>query len=58
MAAEFIFSDGVSSFRIRSYNSKLCTDMALTPTGFAGTESLDEGVTGDWINIESLPTTE
>lgn len=30
------------------------TDMTLTTTGFAGTESLDDGLTGDWLHIKDL----
>lgn len=58
MAAEFIFTDGVDTFRIQARDSKLKTDMALNATGFDGTESLDEGVTGDWKNLESIPPDE
>lgn len=26
-------------------------DIELNPTGFDGTESTDDGLTGDWLNI-------
>jgi hypothetical protein len=55
MADEFIFTDGVDTFRIQARDSKLKTDMALNATGFAGSETTDEGVTGDWMNLESIP---
>jgi type II secretory pathway component PulL len=62
MAAEFNFTDenGIIAFRIQARNvsgaDRLCTDQVLTATGFDGSESLDEGVTGDWINLETVPT--
>lgn len=38
-----------SRYGIRDGN--FVVDKELTATGFAGTESTDDGVTGDWINI-------
>jgi hypothetical protein len=66
MATEFIFKDDVDptadAFRIQARNdgtgTKLCTDMVLNATGFAGAESLDEGGTGDWMNLDKIPPDE
>lgn len=58
MPAEYIFTDGVDSFRIQTRNGKFNTDMALTVTGFDGDESTDGGVTGDWMNLEAIPPDE
>jgi len=32
-------------------------DMVLTPLGFDGVESLDGGLTGDWMNVELITAT-
>jgi hypothetical protein len=32
-------------------------DMELTPLGFDGVQSVDEGVTGDWIRKEEIHAT-
>jgi hypothetical protein len=58
MAAEQVYTDGVDTFRIQARGGHLCTDMELTATGFDGTESTDEGVTGDWVNLETIPPIE
>lgn len=55
MASELELTDGVDTFRLIIRNSKLCTDQTLTPAGFAGAESIDGGVTGDWVNWEEMP---
>ena len=55
MATELVLTDGADTFRIVIRDSQLCTDQTLTPTGFAGDESLDGGATGDWINWEAIP---
>lgn len=39
------YRDGVRS-------GKFVIDKELTELGFSGTESVDEGVTGDWINLK------
>jgi hypothetical protein len=33
-------------------NGKFVIDTTLTPLGFSGSESTDEGVTGDWLNLK------
>lgn len=38
-------------FRIGARNSQYVIDKELTVTGFSGTQSIDDGLTGDWINI-------
>lgn len=55
MATELVLTDGTDTFRLVVRDSKLCTDQTLTPTGFAGTESLDGGLTGDWTNWDAIP---
>jgi hypothetical protein len=45
---------GTNVFRDGPRGGAWCTDQALTLIGFAGVESLDEGITGDWINLEKL----
>jgi hypothetical protein len=45
---------GIPTFRDGIRDSCYVIDKALTVTGFLGSESLDEGVTGDWINLEKL----
>ena len=48
------YTDGVTTFRDGSRGGSFVTDVALTVTGFAGTESTDEGVTGDWMNLSEF----
>jgi hypothetical protein len=48
----------VDTFRFNVRDHTLCTDKELTATGFAGTESTDGGVTGDWVNLEVIPPVE
>lgn len=48
------YTDGINTFRDGSRGGSFVTDVALTVTGFAGTESTDEGVTGDWRNISDF----
>jgi hypothetical protein len=55
MADILLLTDGVDTFRFNVRDHTLCTDQALTATGFAGTESTDEGVTGDWVNLDVIP---
>jgi hypothetical protein len=52
---EIILTDGVDTFRIQARDGVLATDQALTALGFNGTESTDNGVTGDWVNWEEIP---
>ena len=54
MAQYGIYTDTVDTFRDGVRDGAYVIDKTLTPTGFAGSESVDEGVTGDWINIEKL----
>jgi hypothetical protein len=54
MAQYEIYTDGVDTFRNGVRSGAFVTDKTLTVTGFAGAESTDEGVTGDWINLESI----
>jgi hypothetical protein len=58
MADLLLLTDGVDTFRFNVRDSHLCTDQALTATGFDGTESTDGGVTGDWVNWEVIPPVE
>jgi hypothetical protein len=55
MANILELTDGVDTFRFNVRDHTLCTDKELTATGFAGTESTDGGVTGDWVNLEVIP---
>jgi len=41
-------------FRDGTRGSSYVVDKTLNATGFNGTESLDEGLTGDWINLVNL----
>ena len=43
-----------TNFRILERDGALCTDQILNSTGFAGDESTDDGVTGDWINLSKI----
>lgn len=49
-----LLTDGTTTFQFNVRNGALCIDQTLTPTGFAGNESLDNGVTGDWITLTSF----
>lgn len=40
-----IYRDGVR-------DGKFVIDVVLTPSGFEGSESTDEGDTGDWLNLK------
>jgi len=42
---------GNGRFRLVSRGGRACVDEALTALGFAGAESADSGVTGDWVNL-------
>jgi hypothetical protein len=50
-----IYTDGVDIFRDGVRDGKYVIDVAVTVLGFAGTESLDNGITGDWMKIFELP---
>ena len=54
MANYVEYTDGVDTFRDGVRSGAYVIDKALTVTGFAGSESVDEGVTGDWVNLEKL----
>jgi hypothetical protein len=43
-----------TNFRILERDGKLCVDQILNSTGFAGDESTDGGVTGDWMNLQKF----
>ena len=58
MADLIVLTDGVSTFRFNTRDHQLCTDMTLTPTGFDGDKSTDEGVTGDWMELDAIPPIE
>jgi hypothetical protein len=47
-AQQSIFTDGTDTFRKVIRGDNFCTDIALTPTGFSGTENVD------WANVESI----
>jgi hypothetical protein len=42
---------GIDTFRDGVRGGAYVIDKTLTPIGFAGIESLDDGITGDWINL-------
>ena len=54
MAQYGIYTDGADTYRDGVRDGAYIIDVALTPTGFDGTESSDEGATGDWINLSTL----
>jgi hypothetical protein len=45
---------GLTTFRDGIRSDCYVVDQTLTVTGFLGIESTDEGLTGDWINLEKL----
>jgi len=45
---------GVATFRDGVRDGAYVIDKTLTGTGFAGSETTDEGATGDWINLQKL----
>lgn len=59
MAQYYEFTDPVTSLKVRigarDVNSdglpEYVEDKELTETGFSGDESLDGGLTGDWVNM-------
>jgi hypothetical protein len=44
----------ISGFRLVVRGGILSIDKELTTLGFNGTESVDDGTTGDWINIKTF----
>ena len=58
MADLVVLTDGTDTFRIQVRAHQMCTDKALTATGFDGDESTDEGATGDWIELDAIPPAE
>lgn len=42
---------GTGRFRAVSRDGIYCVDKALTALGFAGVESADDGLTGDWMTV-------
>jgi hypothetical protein len=45
---------GLDVFRDGVRNGGYVIDETLTATGFSGVETTDEGLTGDWINMETI----
>ncbi len=63
MAQYTEFTDGVSTYRDGVRNTAYVIDVALTATGFAGSESIYDPITetwgaGDWRNTETTPPVE
>ena len=50
------FIDEITGLNYRTgvRNGQLVTDKELTEVGFDGAESVDDGVTGDWINVKTI----
>lgn len=51
-----IYTDPDTGLHVRdgARDSAYVLDIELTPLGFSGVESVDEGVTGDWIEKEEI----
>lgn len=54
MAQYNTYTDGTNDYRDGVRDGAYVIDKALTETGFAGTESTDEGITGDWVNLKQI----
>jgi len=56
MAQYITYTDPVSGLHVRDgvRDDAYVIDMELTVLGFAGAESVDEGVTGDWIKVQEI----
>lgn len=57
ITSQYIYStDPISTrkLRIGIRGDSFVVDKELTETGFTGTESDDDGITGDWINISYI----
>lgn len=54
MAQYTIYEDPITGdiYRDGVRDGKFVIDVALTPLGFDGDESTDEGVTGDWLKLK------
>ena len=54
MAQYTYYEDPVTGDEYRDgvRDGKFVIDKALTALGFSGTESIDEGVTGDWVMLK------
>jgi len=54
MAQYTLYEDPITGDEYRDgvRDGKFVIDQALTPLGFDGSESVDEGVTGDWLNLK------
>jgi len=48
-----LYTDGSYIYRDGVRSGKFVIDKALTALGFGGTESVDEGITGDWLNLKT-----
>jgi hypothetical protein len=59
MAQYMEYTDPDTGLKVRdgARDSAYVLDMELTPLGFAGVESVDEGLTGDWIKKEEIKAT-
>lgn len=42
-------------YRDGTRDGKFVLDETMNGTGFTGSESTDGGITGDWINMETIP---
>jgi hypothetical protein len=47
-----LYTDGTYIYRDGVRSGKFVIDKELTPLGFSGSESIDEGVSGDWMNLK------
>jgi nitrous oxidase accessory protein NosD len=56
MSQYVTYTDSVDTFRDGVRSGAYVVDKTLTITGFAGAESTDGGVTGDWINLQTIET--
>ena len=56
MAQYVVYTDPVSGVKVRdgARDGAYVIDIELTPLGFNGVESLDEGLTGDWYEKEEI----
>lgn len=47
-----LYTDGSYVYRDGVRNGKFVIDKELRGLGFSGSESTDEGATGDWMNLK------
>jgi hypothetical protein len=45
------YTSGGVTWRLHARDGALHVDQTLNGTGFAGTESSDQGATGDWVSL-------